>query len=164
MNSLPKYLLLLPVVFAASCATIRAQDATSSSAQSEAVPSPTLTADGVPSCPNEDKSHSLPVGVYRVGGGVSPPIPMKTPQAKLSDEARRFAKAQHPNKFEAISIVGLTVDTNGMPQGICILREAGYGLDRNAFEAVSKYRFKPASKDNKPIPVRLAVEVNFKIY
>lgn len=157
MNSLPKYL-LLPLVFGVTCATIRAQEAASSAPQSESVPSLSLTADGVPSCP-----RSLPAGLYRIGGSVKPPTPTRTPKANLSDEARRYAKAQQPKKFEATSVVGLTVDTNGMPQDICILREAGHGLDRNALEAVARYRFKPASKDDHPLPVRLAIEVKFKI-
>ena len=129
---------------------------------------PLKTADGVAACPAELKFKSLPDGVYRVGGGVLPPKLLKTPEATFSDEGRKFAhqfmKDQHVKQFEAISLVRLTVDSNGMTQDICVMKEAGHGLDRKAVEAVAKYRFDPATRDGKPVPVRLAVEVNFKIY
>jgi TonB family protein len=39
------------------------------------------------------------------------------------------------------------------------------GLDEKALEAVRKYKFKPAMKDNKtPVPVYVNVEVNFRLY
>ncbi|MGA2672663.1 MAG: energy transducer TonB [Terracidiphilus sp.] len=127
-----------------------------------------LTADGVPSCPEEFKSRSLPEGVYRVGGNVLPPIPTSNPEAKFSDEARKYArsvmKTQHIKRFEAKSLVGLTVDTNGLPQNICVLNEMGHGFDRRAFDAVAGYRFNPATLDGKPVPVRLAVEVTFALW
>jgi len=131
-------------------------------------PSTTLTADGVPSCSDAVKSGSLPVGVSRVGGGLLSPVPIKTPEAKFSDEARKYArsvmKAQHLKRFEAKSLVRLTVDTNGLPQDMCVLNELGHGLDRGAFDAVAEYRFKPATRDGKPVPVRLTVAVNWALW
>jgi protein TonB len=37
-------------------------------------------------------------------------------------------------------------------------------LSEKAIEAVSRYRFKPAMKDGKPVPVMVNVEVNFRFY
>jgi TonB family protein len=59
--------------------------------------------------------------------------------------------------------VQLTVDEHGMPQDMCVLKEAGYGLDKKAFQAVAKYRFAPATMNGSPVPVRLSVEVDFKL-
>ena len=130
-------------------------------------PSTTLTADGVPSCSEQVKSGSLPDGVYRVGSGVLSPVPIKTPEAEFSDEARKYArsvmKAQHLKKFEAKSFVRLTVDRDGLPQDLCVLNELGHGFDRKVFDAFAQYRFKPATRDGKPVPVRLTVEVNWAI-
>jgi hypothetical protein len=122
------------------------------------------TADGVATCPAEFKFRSVPNGVYRVGGNVLPPIPTKTSKPTFSDEARKFIKNQHIKKFEAISVVGVTVDTIGMPQDICVLKEAGHGLDRKAFESVAGYRFIPATIDGKAVPVRVAIEVKFATF
>jgi hypothetical protein len=171
MNRVPRYLFLC-LLFALACLPVRAQKAASVIEQSTSVQasnsSPQLTADGVPSCPEEFKSRSLPEGVHRVGDSVLPPIPTNTPEATFTDEARKFArgvmKTQHIKRFEAKSLVGLTVDTNGLPQNMCVLNEMGHGFDRRAFDAVGRYRFKPATLDDKPVPVRLTVEVTFALW
>jgi TonB family protein len=125
---------------------------------------PLKTADGALACPLDSKSKSLPDGVYGVGGGVLPPTPIETPEAAVSDEALKFIKKQHIKWFQASSILSLIVDTNGMPQDICVAKEAGHSLDRNAVEAVKKYRFKPATLDGKPVPVHLSIAVSFNLY
>lgn len=131
-------------------------------------PSSTLTADGVPSCSGGSQVGPPPEVVKRIGGGLLSPVAIKTPEAKFSDESRKYArsiiKAQHLKRFEAKSLVRLTVDTNGLPQDICVLNEAGHGLDRGAFDAVAKYRFKPATRDGNAVPVRLTVEVNWALW
>jgi hypothetical protein len=126
---------------------------------------PQKTSDGVAACPAEFK---LPNGVYRIAGGILPPVATKAPQAAFPNEsrkyARKFMKDQHLKRFEARSVLGLTVDTMGIPHDVCVLNEAGHGFDRRATETVSEYRFKPATLDGKPVSVRLAVEVKFALW
>jgi periplasmic protein TonB len=38
------------------------------------------------------------------------------------------------------------------------------GLDEKALEAVLRYRFKPAMKGGKPVPVLITIAVNFRLY
>ncbi len=97
-------------------------------------------------------------GIYRVGGGISAPVPLNDVEAEFSDEARRA-------KYQGICEVALIVDAQGMPQNVHVIRPLGMGLDEKAVEAVRKYRFKPAMKDGKiPVPVMVTVEVNFRLY
>jgi TonB family protein len=97
-------------------------------------------------------------GLYRVGGGVSAPVPLFTPEAEFSDEARRA-------KYQGVCIIGLIVDAQGNPQDVHVVRALGMGLDEKAMEAVRKYKFKPAMKDGRtPVPVFINVEVNFRLY
>lgn len=97
-------------------------------------------------------------GVYRVGGGISAPIPINDVEAEFSDEARRA-------KYQGVCLVALIVDAQGMPQNVHVIRPLGMGLDEKAIEAVRKYRFKPAMKNGKtPVPVMVTVEVNFRLY
>jgi protein TonB len=95
-------------------------------------------------------------------------MPTKSPEATFTNEGRKYArsvmKTQHLKRFEAKSLVGLTVDTNGVPQNLCVLNELGHGLDRRAFDAVAQYRFRPASLDGNPVPVRLTVEVTYALW
>jgi TonB family protein len=96
-------------------------------------------------------------GVYRVGGGVSAPVPLNSVEAEFSDEARRA-------KYQGVCLISLIVDAQGNPQNPRVARTLGMGLDEKAIEAVKKYKFKPAMKGNTPVPVMITVEVNFRLY
>ena len=132
------------------------------STNQDAPTAPLQTADGTRVCPANYKLESLPDDVNR---GVLPPRVIKTSEATFSDEGRQYArqfKKDHHAEFEAISIVGVIVDTKGMPQNICVHKEVGYGLDRKAVEAVAKFRFKPATRDGNPVPVHMTIQITFK--
>jgi TonB family protein len=105
-------------------------------------------------------SATIPVGgqasVSKIEKSVSAPIPILTPEAKYTDEARR-------NKVQGVCLVSLIVDAYGMPQNPRIVRAIGYGLDEAALEAVEGYRFRPAMKADKPLPVMMTIQVNFKL-
>jgi len=97
-------------------------------------------------------------GAYKPGiGGVSLPVPLVSPEAEFSDEARRA-------KYQGICAVQIVVDTQGYPRNLRVVRTLGMGLDQKALEAVSKYRFKPALKNGKPVPAIMTIEVNFRLY
>lgn len=91
----------------------------------------------------------------RVGGGVTAPEVVSRVDPKFSDEARA-------EKFAGTVVIGLIVDTNGLPQRVHVVRGVGHGLDEKALEAVRQYRFKPAMEHGNPVPVRVNVEVNFR--
>jgi periplasmic protein TonB len=96
-------------------------------------------------------------GVYHIGGGVSAPVPIFTPEAEFSDEARRA-------KYQGVVLITLIVDSQGNPQNPRVVRPLGMGLDEKALEAVRKYKFKPAMKEGKPVAVMMSIEVNFRLY
>ena len=60
--------------------------------------------------------------------------------------------------------MSVTIDANGMPQNVRVARSFIPSLDVKAVEAINQYRFKPAMKDGKPVPVMITVEVNFRLY
>src|ERR1035438_5069046 len=103
---------------------------------------------------NRRDSGSTNVSLFRIGGGVSVPVPLNNVEAEFSDEA----KYAH---YYGICLISLIVDARGMPQNVRIVKTLDYGLSEKAIEAVSKYRFKPAMKDGQPVPVMVNVEVNF---
>jgi TonB family protein len=44
-----------------------------------------------------------------------------------------------------------------------ILKSAGYGMDDKAIEAVRKWRFRPGTKEGKPVDVRIQVGLSFSV-
>ena len=93
----------------------------------------------------------------RVGNGVSVPVLTHSVDPQYSAKARS-------KKYQGICVLGLIVDKDGHPQDVHVVRKLGMGLDEKAVEAVQQYRFKPAYYQGHPVPVRVNVEVNFKIY
>ncbi len=96
-------------------------------------------------------------GVYRIGGGVAAPVLIYQAEAEFSDQARMA-------KYQGEVIVGIIVDTKGIPRDPKVVRGIGMGLDEKAIEAVKQDRFKPAMFKGHPVPVSLNVVVDFHIY
>jgi protein TonB len=96
-------------------------------------------------------------GAYRIGGGVSAPVPISMPDPEFSEEARKA-------KMSGNVLVYLWVDPTGKPSHVRVIRGIGMGLDEKALEAVKQYRFKPAKKDGVPVAVEMNVEVGFQIF
>lgn len=95
-------------------------------------------------------------GVFRVGGAVSAPRVIYSPDPEFSDEARKA-------KYQGTVVLWIIVDENGRPRDIRVQRSLGMGLDEKAMEAVRKWKFDPARKDGHAVPVRVAIEVNFSL-
>ncbi len=96
-------------------------------------------------------------GVYNVGGDVRPPVVLSSVDPKFTEQARK-------KKISGDVQVSLIVDAEGLPQNVHVVKGIGMGLDEKALEAVRGYRFKPALKDGIPVPVRLLINVNFRIF
>ena len=96
-------------------------------------------------------------GVFRIGGGVSAPKPIFTPDPEYSEEARKA-------KYQGTCILWLVVGRDGRTRDIKVARSLGLGLDEKAIEAVKQWKFEPAMKDGRAVAVRIDVEVTFRLY
>lgn len=96
-------------------------------------------------------------GAFRVGGGVSAPKAVYSPDPEYSEEARKA-------KYQGTCVLWLVVGPDGRPRDIRVQRTLGLGLDEKAIEAVKTWRFEPAMKDGKPVAVQINVEVSFRLY
>ena len=95
-------------------------------------------------------------GVYRVGGGVSAPRLMYKVEPAYSEMARAA-------KYQGTVTLYVEVDVNGRATNVRVLRGLGMGLDEQAIQAVSQWRFTPGMKDGNPVPVAASIEVNFRL-
>ena len=90
---------------------------------------------------------------YKVGGGVSAPRVVKQVEPKTPSK-----------KGHGKVVVRAYVDARGNVVNVEILHTFNADADAKAMEAVRQWKFDPATKDGKPVPVVVAVEINFNVY
>jgi len=138
------YLPGLSAVLLLSCATVRVAQ------QEPANPPPPPLASTV-------AVNGVTERIYKVGPDVKPPRVIYSPEPEFSEEARK-------RKVQGVMTLGLVVTSDGKAAQIRVVQSLGYGLDEKAIEAVSRWKFEPATKDGKPVSAEIAVEVNFRQY
>jgi TonB family protein len=101
-----------------------------------------------------DEAARVPL---QVGGGVSAPRAIYSPEPEFSKAARKAG-------YQGICVLSLIVGDDGKPRDISVVRKLGMQLDEKAVEAVSNWRFEPAQKNGQPVAVQIQVEVSFHLY
>jgi TonB family protein len=89
-------------------------------------------------------------------GGVVAPVVLYKVDPEFSEEARKA-------KYQGTVVLTTEVGEDGKPRGFRILRSLGLGLDEKAIEAVSRWKFKPAMRNGKPVRAPATIEVNFRL-
>jgi TonB family protein len=82
------------------------------------------------------------------------PVPKKQIEAK-------FTKAAKAAEVDGRVVLSCTVGLDGRAHDIKVVHSLGYGLDENAVKALSRWKFKPARLNGKPIPWDITVETEF---
>jgi len=94
------------------------------------------------------------IATEKVGGHISAPIPtvIADPAIPISG---KFLK-------RSVCVLGITIDANGIPHSIDVVRSLEPELDSYAMEAVKNWRFKPALRDGSiPVAVEGTVVAEF---
>jgi TonB family protein len=101
-------------------------------------------------------------GPYRIGDKGSPPRLIFKVEPKYSEEARL-------TRLDGTVRLHVLITTEGRPTEIRVIRSngmgpgLGLGLDENAIECVSQWKFQPGLKAGNPVAVEATVEVNFRL-
>lgn len=77
--------------------------------------------------------------------------------APLYDDTARAAK------YQGSIVLSVVVTSHGLSDSILVLKGAPFMLNKQAIEAVQKWKFKPTVKNGKPIAVRVPIEITFRI-
>ncbi len=88
--------------------------------------------------------------------GISPPQATYTPEPQYSSDAREA-------RIQAVGILTTVVGQDGLPRKISVRRPVGYGLDEMAVAAIATWKFTPAKKDGQPVPVKISIEIDFRL-
>ncbi|MGA9646519.1 MAG: M56 family metallopeptidase, partial [Candidatus Korobacteraceae bacterium] len=94
--------------------------------------------------------------VYTVGNGITVPIPTYKPEPPYTKEARAA-------KLQGTVVCSVVVDDTGNVADVQVVRSLEKGLDESAMQTLRTWKFQPATKDGKPVPVKVVVEVSFRL-
>ena len=102
------------------------------------------------------QSREIGEGVFQIGEIIDPPTIIYRRDPIYSEDAR---KAQ----YEGTVVLEAIVRKDGSVEIVRVVRGLGLGLDENAMEALSEWRFSPAMRNGQPVDVVLNIEVNFTL-
>jgi len=87
----------------------------------------------------------------------TPPKVIRKVQPEYTREARKA-------KLEGTVILSALVGVDGVPSDIKLVRLLGKGLDEKAAECLRQWRFSPGLSHGEPVPVKVTVEMNFRLH
>ena len=91
-----------------------------------------------------------------IGAGVSPPSIVTRVSPQNPPEARAEG-LQGTVVLKAVVLEDGSIQVVGLTQGL------GSGLDENAIRALEQWTFRPGTREDKPVKVRLNVEISFSL-
>ena len=94
------------------------------------------------------------------GQPVLPPGELLNPVATHKADAGYTPEAEH-DKVRGTVGIRLVVDASGAARRVTIVRPLGYGLDAKAAEALAKWRFEPARRQEKAVPAVVELSEEF---
>ena len=94
--------------------------------------------------------------VYKPGDGVSAPILVKEVKPQYNPEAKQA-------KIEGSVTLECVVETDGAVGEVHVTKSLDPGLDQEAIKAAKQWRFEPGTKDGKPVPVLITLEMTFTL-
>ena len=114
---------------------------------------PKAAAKAAPARPGPDD------GIYKVGGDVKEPVQLTRVPPTYPEEARK-------NRIQGVVKVEAIIDETGHVKKAEVNVSDGdpdESLATAALEAVKQWTYKPATRNGKPVKVRMTITVNFKL-
>jgi TonB family protein len=94
---------------------------------------------------NEDPTKK----VYRVGGGVTPPKLVDSPDPAYGG-------------VDGTAVVQVIVGADGKVKEAKVTKSLSPKSDANALKAIKRWKFRPALKDGQPVAVQIMIEIRFR--
>jgi len=95
--------------------------------------------------------------VYQIGNGVTSPKLTKEVKPNYTDGAKQ-------RRVEGLVELSAVVLANGtVGDEVKVTQSLDEELDREAVKAVRQWKFEPGTKDGKPVPVQVNIELTFKL-
>lgn len=111
---------------------------------------------GIPDAPPGYGSFGEGEGPFNVGGDITPPVKIHDPQPGYTEEARMA-------RIQGIVLLQAVLDPQGNVTRLQVLKGLPLGLTESALETVAQWKYKPATRDGKPVAVYLHLAISFSI-
>jgi len=95
-------------------------------------------------------------GTATIEGPLTGPVVLFQPDPEFSEEARK-AKMQGQVVLEG------EIGLDGKVHNVKVRNGLGLGLDEKALEAVTRWRFRPAHRGWRPVPMSALIYINFRL-
>lgn len=126
----------------------------------------------------EDRHSKLNAKVIDLSLDSSPDPALFTPPPGATELGRCPVKLEPPRATDSPGpqwpvgsrdqssqvMLSLIVDSKGRPQNVKVVNSGGVRIDQAAVSAVHKWRFRPATCNGEPMPARINVQVDFRLY
>jgi TonB family protein len=112
-------------------------------------------------CTTEQASSSTQMrsasSVYRVRGRIEKP--------KVSNRVEPvYPESARLKRVQGVTVLEAVISPEGCVKGLRVLETPAPILAESAVAAVSRWKYRPAMLDGRPVPVCLTVTVNFRLY
>ncbi len=74
-----------------------------------------------------------------------------------------YTQAARRARFEGVVVILVVVDASGHAVAMRVVRKLEAGLDEKAMEAINQWRFKPGTRDGRPVSTEATVEGKFNL-
>lgn len=95
-------------------------------------------------------------GAWPSRGSLHPAVLLRKIEPDYTEEARKA-------RVSGIVVLYIEVDERGLPRNVAVRRSLGLGLDERAIDAVLRWRFRPGTRDGRPVATSALVEVRFRL-
>jgi periplasmic protein TonB len=91
-----------------------------------------------------------------IRGALTPPTVLWKNEPEYTEEARKA-------RVQGMVVLAIEVDTRGQARNIRIRQGLGLGLDERAVQSVSAWKFRPGSRNGKPVVTPAEIYVTFRL-
>jgi TonB family protein len=93
----------------------------------------------------------------KTGSQLTAPIPTFKPDPPYSKKAQLI-------DLRGTALVWVLISSQGSVEQARVVKPLGLGLDQSALRTVRTWKFKPATRNGVPVPVRLLIDMGFRPY
>ncbi|HEX9737565.1 MAG TPA: energy transducer TonB [Thermoanaerobaculia bacterium] len=79
------------------------------------------------------------------------------------DPGPRYTEEARKSRIQGMVILRTVIDEEGNVAAAEVVKGLPFGLTESALETIRTWRYQPAVKGNRPVPVYLNVLVNFRL-